>query len=123
MTGLARANWQISRVRSARSVGHTAKLIYPDEVRKQNEAGWLRQANIGFVNGFRSLGKVHKTPADYEVGLTDFRKFSSADGDYGFIITNNVPWIHKMIYGSLTQPPSSFVDEAIAYAISVAKDA
>lgn len=114
LTGLARANWQLSVVRSERSIGHTRRVLYREVLDDKNWNGW--KAN-----------EVHRgavpIPADYLRGITELDKFSSQKGDYGLIITNPVPYIYKLARGYSKQSPSHFVEAAIAEAIRAAKDA
>ena len=132
MTGLARNNWQISRVRSARSVGHLTRLINRDDVIAQNINGWKRQRELGWKwkdlryrgEGERQLivGRRMKLSTPSEVGLTDFiNNFSIKNGDYGFIITNNVPYIQKMVYGNSSTRPLLPLADIIYEAVEEAK--
>lgn len=131
MTGLARNNWQISRVRSARSVGHTTRLINRDDVLAQNENGWLRQRKLGWKwKDLRARGlgrerivgrRIALSPAG-AVGLKDFvENFSTQNGDYGFIITNNVPYAQKLINGNSSLRPRLPLASVIQEAINEAK--
>ena len=124
-TALAASNWQISRVRSARSVGHLTKLLYPKEVDAQNKSGWERQRGYGWVYegaGYWSAGSELRLPPDSAYGWTDFEKnYSTANGDYGFIITNNVPWVRKMVYGNNSTKPLLPVEAIVLEAIDEAK--
>lgn len=114
LTGLARANWQLSVVRSERSIGHTRRILYREVLDAKNWNGW--KANEAY------RGEV-PIPADYLRGITELDKFSSQKGDYGLIITNPVPYIYKLDRGYSKQAPSHFVEAAIAEAIRAAKDA
>lgn len=124
-TALAASNWQISRVRSARSVGHLTKLLYPKEVDAQNKSGWKRQRKYGWAylgDGQWSEGSELRLPPDSAYGWTDFEKnYSTANGDYGFIITNNVPWVRKMVYGNNSTKPLLPVEAIVLEAIDEAK--
>lgn len=114
LTGLARANWQLSVVRSERSIGHTRRVLYREVLDDKNWNGWkANEAHRGSV----------PIPADYLRGITELDKFSSQKGDYGLIITNPVPYIYKLARGYSKQAPSHFVEAAIAEAIRAAKDA
>lgn len=125
-TALAASNWQISRVRSARSVGHLSRLIYGKAVDLQNKSGWKRQKDLGWIyqgedSGW-TIGDEMKMPPPSEVGLSDFiNKYSTANGDYGFIITNNVPWARKMVYGNSSNKPLLPVEAIVLEAIDDAK--
>lgn len=124
-TALAASNWQISRVRSARSVGHLSRLIYPADVEYQNYRGWRHQAMYGWRylgDGEWSEGKEIPLSPPSAVGITDFVKnYSTANGDYGFIITNNVPWARKMVYGNSSNKPLLPVEAIVLEAIEDAK--
>ncbi|MBQ5839554.1 MAG: hypothetical protein IIW42_05975 [Bacteroidaceae bacterium] len=124
-TALAASNWQISRVRSARSVGHLSRLIYPADVAWQNQRGWQRQSLYGWryrEDGTWSEGGELPLAPPSAVGITDFVKnYSTANGDYGFIITNNVPWARKMVYGNSSTKPLLPVEAIVLEAIEDAK--
>lgn len=124
-TALAASNWQISRVRSARSVGHLSRLIYPSDVKYQNYRGWRRQAMYGWRyrdDGTWSEGSEMPLAPPSSVGLSDFiNKYSTANGDYGFVITNNVPWVRKMVYGNASTKPLLPVEAIVLEAIDDAK--
>ena len=138
--GFARANWQISRVKSARGVGHLGKIIYREQYQKLKEQERLtsrKKARLDFISelqykdfarSYKSFKKNRRTlitrlplPSDSDVGLTDFEKFSSQNGDYGFVITNNLPYINRLNNGHSKQSPANFVEKAIALAIQEAK--
>ena len=114
LTGLARANWQLSVVRSARSIGHTSRVFHRKVLDAKNENG--RLANEQYAG---SIG----IPADYLRGLTELEKFSSRNGDYGIIVTNPIPYIYKLDRGHSKQSPAYFVEAAIAHAVDEAKRA
>lgn len=138
--GFARANWQITRVRSARGVGRLGKIIYREQYQKLKEQERLtsrKKARLDFISelqykdfarSYKSFKKNRRTlitrlplPSDSDVGLTDFEKFSSQNGDYGFVITNNLPYINRLNNGHSKQSPANFVEKAIALAIQEAK--
>lgn len=114
LTGLARANWQLSVVRSERSIGHTKRIFYKNVLDAKNKDGWT--ANETY------RGKI-PIPADYLRGIKRLDNFSSMNGDYGLIITNPIPYIYKLNRGYSKQSPSHFVEAAIADAIDQAKRA
>lgn len=117
--GFARANWQITRVRSARGVGRLGKIIYRSQYESLKRNGGRKYFRLELE--WKKKISVLPLPSDYDAGITDFEKFSSQNGDYGFVITNNLPYINRLNNGHSKQSPVHFVEKAIMLAIQETK--